>query len=271
MELDWDGAQGRFWVDQQEHQDAVLAGFVPLLLEAGGVGEGDAVLDVGCGCGATSRAAAHAVGDGHVLGVDISGPMLTHARSLAAAEGLRNIEFVDADAQTHAFAPGSVDVAISRFGVMFFADPPAAFANIAAALRPGGRLAFLCWQPAKLNPHISLPMRAVVTAFPDAMPKGAPQPPFSMADPDEVTALLTGAGFGDIKCTPVEGLLRVGADADEVLARFLTQPMAKALLSHRDLAQVDAVVEEIRAQLNRHQRDDGVHLGSAAWSVTARR
>lgn len=271
MELDWDGAQGRFWVDQQEHQDAVLAGYVPLLLEAGGIGEGDAVLDVGCGCGATSRAAAHAVGDGHVLGVDISGPMLAHARALAAAEGLRNIEFVDADAQTHVFAPGCFDVAISRFGVMFFADPAAAFANIAAALRPGGRLAFLCWQPAKLNEHISLPMRAVVTAFPDAMPKGTPQPPFSMADPDEVTTLLAGAGFADVECAPVEGLLRVGADVDEVLAHFLAQPMAKALLSQQDPAKVDAVIADISAQLHRHQRADGIYLGSAAWSVTARR
>ena len=268
---DWNGEQGHFWVQQQKHQDAVLESFTPRVLEGAAITPGQRVLDIGCGCGATTRAAGHTAAQGQVLGVDISGPMLELARELAANDGLSNVEFKQADAQTYSFEPASYDVMISRFGVMFFEDPLAAFTNIASALRPGGRLAYACWQPAKANPHISLPIRSIVQAFPDALPPDTPQPPFSMADPDAVRGLLVDSGFIDIDVAPVIGDLRVGRDVDDVMHHFQLQPMAKNLLDAQDPAEVDKVLARIRDQLQEHAGPDGVFLGSAAWLVTARR
>ncbi|WP_235687038.1 class I SAM-dependent methyltransferase [Tomitella gaofuii] len=268
-DLDWDGEHGAFWVREQEHQDAVLQPFVAPLLDAGAVGSGTAVLDVGCGCGATTRAAAMR-GAAPVVGLDLSSAMLARARELAVAQGVEGVDFVQGDAQEHPFAPATFDAVISRFGVMFFDDPPAAFRGFARALRPGGILAFVCWQSARRNPHISLPMRAIVTAFPDALPRDTPQPPFSMAEPDEVRDLLAGAGFGDVECAPIEQRLRVGDDVDQVLAHYLAGPMARRLLERQPAEEVEEVTARIRAQLAEHAGADGVHLGSAAWLVTAR-
>lgn len=270
--LDWDGAQGEFWVREQRQQDATLSPFVPAVLDAAQVAAGESVLDVGCGCGATTIAAAERVGSGgRAVGVDISTAMLERARALAGEAGAGNAEFLRADAQVHEFAPGSFDAAISRFGVMFFGDPRAAFRNIAHALRPGGRLGFVCWRPARENPHISLPMRAIITAFPDALPPGTPQPPFSMADPAVVQELLAATGFRDVDIQPVVQDLRVGDSPERVLEHYLAQPMARGLLDGQSRELVDTVSERIIAQLADHQREDGVYLGSAAWLVTALR
>lgn len=268
--LDWDGEQGEFWVREQERRDRTLAPFVGPLLDAAGVGEGSAVLDVGCGCGATTRAAG-ARGAAPVVGIDVSTPMLDRARELTAAESLGEVEFVRADAQTHRFAPESFDVVLSRFGVMFFDDPTAAFTSLASALRLGGRLAFVCWQEARRNPHISMPMREIVTAFPEALPRDTPQPPFSMSDPDEVRALLTGAGLSDVELRSIEQELRVGDDVDQVLGQVLSGPMPRRLLAPQPSGEVEQVAGRIRERLAESVRDDGVYLGSAAWLVTARR
>ncbi|QDQ96569.1 class I SAM-dependent methyltransferase [Tomitella fengzijianii] len=267
--LDWDGEHGAFWVREQEHQDAVLRPFVAPLLDAAGVDAGTAVLDVGCGCGATTRAAAER-GAAPVMGLDLSSAMLARARELATAQGAGGVDFVQGDAQTHPFAPATFDAVISRFGVMFFDDPHAAFRGFARALRPGGTLAFVCWQSARRNPHISLPMRAIVAAFPEALPRDTPQPPFSMAEPDDVRELLEGTGFGDVGFEPIEQELRVGDDPDQVLAHYLSGPMARLLLEPQPAAEVEAVAKRIRGQLAEHAGSDGVHLGSAAWLVTAR-
>ncbi len=268
-DLDWDGAHGDFWVREQQAQDATLRPFIEPILDGAAVANGLDVLDIGCGCGATSLAAGER--GATVLGVDVSRAMLSRAGELAAERGLSDVVFTQADAQRHSFAPNSLDAVISRFGVMFFDDPAAAFRNIAGAVRPGGRISYVCWQPAKLNPHISLPMRAIVGAFPDALPKGTPQPPFSMVDPDAVRGLLTGAGFHDVNIEPLVQQLRLGDDADQVLAHYLAQPMARQLLDGQVPAQVAAVTEQIRAGLAENQRADGVYLGSAAWLVTATR
>ncbi|PRZ42203.1 ubiquinone/menaquinone biosynthesis C-methylase UbiE [Antricoccus suffuscus] len=268
---DWNGEQGHFWVQQQRHQDAVLETFIQPVLDGAAIEPGQNVLDIGCGCGATTRAAGHIAIQGGVLGVDISGPMLGLAQELAADEGLSNVDFMQADAQTYSFEPAAYDAMISRFGVMFFEDPHVAFTNIATALRPGARLAYVCWQPAKANPHISLPMRAIVQAFPDALPRNAPQPPFSMADPETVRDLLSGSGFTEIDLAPIVGDVRVGNDVDDVMHHFQSQPMAKNILNAQVPAEVDKVIAQIRGQLESHAGPDGVFLGSAAWLVTAQR
>ena len=191
----WNEQAGPTWVRNQERLDAQIQPWGELALNALAAAPGEAVLDVGCGCGATSLALAAQVGpEGRVVGLDLSGPMLARARERAAAEGRANVSFLQADAQTHAFAP-EFDALFSRFGVMFFDDPPAAFANLAGALRPGGRLSFACWQGREQNGWVSIPMAALIGEV-ELPPPPAPDAPgpFALGDPDRLRALLEGAG-----------------------------------------------------------------------------
>ena len=172
--------------------DAELRDHHEHLRAAYGIGPGDEVLDIGCGTGLTTREAARAAAPGRVVGVDVSQRMLERARQLTAAEGLGNVRYELGDAQLHRFAPASFDVAISRFGTMFFADPPAAFANIAGALRPEGRLVLLVWQRLEHNHWV----QAIDAALGDAAQP--PQPgadPFSLGDAEATARILQRAGF----------------------------------------------------------------------------
>src|SRR5437773_4952744 len=153
----WNGDQGRHFVAENARHERMLETHTARLLEAAKIQRADSVLDVGCGCGETTMRAARAAWRGHALGVDLSAVMLAEARRLAASEGIGNAGFEQADAQTHPFPAAGFDVALSRFGVMFFDDPPAAFANIAAALRRGGRLAFVCWQEPGRIEYLTVP------------------------------------------------------------------------------------------------------------------
>jgi ubiquinone/menaquinone biosynthesis C-methylase UbiE len=150
----WDGEEGKHWSTHAERYDAAVMRYDRVLGEAAAIGENENVMDIGCGCGFSSRQAARLAASATVLGVDLSGPMIDHARRRSIDEGLTNTEFLQADAQVYPFAPRSFDVAISRFGAMFFGDPVAAFTNVAAALRPGGRLALLAWQD--LGPRVGI-------------------------------------------------------------------------------------------------------------------
>ena len=147
MAAAWDGPEGEQWARHARQYDRVVEGYQRWLMAAAAIAPGSTVLDIGCGTGETSRAAAVAAGAGSVLGVDLSTAMLDEAARRATAAGIGNVRFVRADAQVHRFEAAAFDLAISRFGVMFFANPVAAFANIAAALRPGGRLVVVAWRP----------------------------------------------------------------------------------------------------------------------------
>ena len=190
----------------------MLAPFTPIILDAAGLTSGKRVLDIGCGCGATTLAAARAVAPGSVLGADLSAPMLDRARADAARAGLANVEFVQADAQVHPFDPASFDAVISRFGVMFFADPVAAFANVRRALRPGRRgsrsPAGSRWPRTRGS---ACPRSAALEHVPPppALPADAPGP-FALADPDRTRLLLRDAGWHDIDVAPHETTLLLG-------------------------------------------------------------
>ena len=159
----WNGESGQRWIADADRRDRIMTPIADALLDTARLGPGDHVLDIGCGCGATTLSAARAVAPtGEANGLDLSAPMLDVARRRADAAGLTNVHFEQADAQTHRLPGGAFDVTISRFGTMFFADPGAAFANLALALRPDGRLCIATWQPLEANDWLAIPGAALL-------------------------------------------------------------------------------------------------------------
>ena len=249
--------------------DAELRAHHEHLRAAYGIGPGDAVVDIGCGTGLTTREAARAASPGRVVGVDVSERMLERARQVTAAEGLENVRYELGDAQVHRFDPAGFDVAISRFGTMFFSDPAAAFANIAAALRPGARLVLLVWQRREDNGW----MQAIDAALGDAAQPPPPGlDPFSLGDAVATARLLDGAGFDGVRFADIHEPVLYGHDLDAALAivqGFQDTTAALATLSDGEAART---VERLRATLAAHYGDErGVALDSRSWLITARR
>ncbi len=270
LDQGWGGERGEVWVQNQTRQDAMLAGFTPRLLAAAAVGPGDQVLDIGCGCGETSLQVARVTSPGRVLGMDLSAPMLDRARQRAQVEGVSNVTFEQADAQIHPFAGATFDVATSRFGVMFFDDARAAFANIRRALRSGGKLVFTCWQSFERNEHAALPLHVVASQVSIPLPSGDAGPdPYTLADPERVRDLLAVVGFEQIRFEAVEERLRVGDDADDVLRFYRTQPLAKTFMADAPAEMVERTLGAIRAALQPHETPEGVFLASG-WSAQPR-
>jgi ubiquinone/menaquinone biosynthesis C-methylase UbiE len=270
----WNGEGGRYWITHRERHLAEQQHLLPHLFAAVAISPGERVLDVGCGCGATTIAAARAAGDGelsscgYAVGLDLSGPMLEVARQLAQQAGVPNVGFVQADAQTCPLRQASCDVMISSFGVMFFDDPASAFANIATALCNGGRLAFLCWQHDMHNELFAIPLRAF-----GAYTKLAGAAVGDMfVDPRQVTDLLSSTGWKNIRIDAVSEPARIGSDVADVMSyvhgmsttRSLTADLGDETLTQRVFA---SIAEQYAARL----RPDGVWVRAAAWLVTARR
>ena len=249
--------------------DAELRAHHEHLRAAYGISPGDEVLDIGCGTGLTTREAAHAAAPGRVIGVDVSERMLERARELTAAERLDNVRYELGDAQIHRFDPAGFDVAISRFGTMFFSDPVAAFTNIATDLRPDGRLVLLVWQRREHNEWA----QAIDAALGDAAQP--PQPgadPFSLGDAETTARMLEGAGFEGVRFTDVHEPVLYGHDIDAALQfvrGFQDTSAALATMSRGDAARA---VERLRETLVAHYSDErGVVLDSRSWLITAQR
>ncbi len=271
----WNETAGPRWVAMQNALDAQIAPFGHAAQERLAPAAGERVLDVGCGCGETSMELARRVGPGgSVTGLDISAVMLARARDRAAEAGLGNVTFVQADAQTHAF-PTPFDALFSRFGVMFFADPTAAFTNLGRALRSGGRLGFVCWRPLQQNPWMLLPMMAAAQHLPMPPPPAPDAPgPFAFADDARVRGILEGAGFRDVAFEPLDRTVVIGgpgASVDQAV-EFMSQ-MGPAAAAFKDAtpAARTAAAAAIRETFLPHQGDDGVRMGASVWIVTARR
>jgi SAM-dependent methyltransferase len=251
----------------------VLAPLGLLAIDRGAPRSGEFVLDVGCGCGDSTLALSGRVGlGGHVVGIDVSSPMLARARERAEAAGLKNARFELADAQTHDFAAG-VDLVFSRFGVMFFSDPRAAFSNLARALAPGGRLAFVCWQSIERNPWMGLPLEVVERHLGAAEHPNPGEPgPFAFADSVEVEAILIDAGFVDVALEPVRRGLRLGADLGSALA-FVADSvgMTASMLREAPPELRARCVQDLCEMLGDHVAAGGVHLDAAVWIVSAKR
>lgn len=268
----WNGPGGQHWADRQQAQDIVLAPVSDVLIDRAKAKAGQRIVDIGCGCGATSIALAHKVGStGHVLGIDISAPMLARAREIAPA-GLP-VDFVLADATVYPFDPASFDLLVSRFGVMFFAEPALSFANLRRALRPSGRLAFACWREPRENPFFMAPLQAVYKHVPKLPQLGPEDPgPFSFASEARVQRILGEAGFQGIAMEPCNLALdiAVGRGLDAAVTGALEIGPAARALAEQPPDVVAAATNSIRGALAPFVRGQAVPLDASIWIVTAR-
>jgi ubiquinone/menaquinone biosynthesis C-methylase UbiE len=250
--------------------DAELRRHNQVLRRSCGVQLHDHVLDIGCGTGQTTREAARTAQAGSALGVDISAAAIERARELARAEGLRNVTFEHANAQVHRFPQERFDLAISRFGTMFFDDPDAAFANIRRTLRPAGRLVMMVWQPHERNEWDVAIHQSLAGPEPVASPSGQSDP-FSLADPPTVKQILGAAGFADIAFTDVHEPVYYGPDLATALDWVHGFTCTSEALRRLDPAAAARAVGRLRETLSAHLSDDGVWFNSRAWIITARR
>jgi SAM-dependent methyltransferase len=267
----WNERSGLAWAELTKLLDRQIEGIGERVLEVLAPRPGERLLDVGCGCGQTTVARGRAVGPaGRVVGLDVSHPMLEVARRRVAEAGLAQVELVEADAQTHALEAGAFDGLFSRFGVMFFADPVAAFGNLRRVLVPGARLAFACWRSPAENPVMTTAMTAARHRFP---PLPTPVPgapgPFAFADDGRVRALLEAAGFAEVAIAPHDADMGGNGLEDSLRLAVRIGPLGAALREHPEL--LPHVIDDVRAAYLPLVRDDGaVWMRSATWIVTAR-
>jgi SAM-dependent methyltransferase len=227
------------------------------------------VLDVGCGTGQTTREAARAAVYGSALGVDLSAPMLERARRLSDEAGLRNVTYLQADAQTHPFPPAHFDLCISRFGTMFFTDPVAAFANIGRALRSGARLVLLVWQDHDRNEWAAAIRYALTAGTAAPAPTTNDPGPFSLADPAITAGILAAAGFAEVDFTDVHEPVFYGPDTATAYDAVRRLQHAKDLLADLDPTTTRHALERLRATVAAHDTGSGVFFGARAWLVAA--
>jgi ubiquinone/menaquinone biosynthesis C-methylase UbiE len=267
----WNGESGQRWIAHPDRRDRVMAPIAGALLDAARLAPGEHVVDIGCGCGATTLAAARAVAPtGDVVGVDLSAPMLGVARQRANAASLTNVHFEQADAQTHQLPPSSFDVAISRFGTMFFGDPGAAFANLATALQNGGRLRIATWQPLAANDWLTIPGTALLRY--GSMPEATAGPGmFSQSDPPVLDATLRAAGFSTVDVTPITVALTLGVDPDDAADYLADTGVGRAMLDTVPQRDRPAALHTMRTVLAEHLSPSGVQLGAAILITTATR
>lgn len=266
----WNTASGATWVAMQPVLDRILAPYEGLVVDAGFPGEGGRVLDIGCGAGATTLAMARRVGaGGRCVGLDISGPLVAAARARAAADGLGNASFIKGDAQTQKFEQGDFDAVISRFGVMFFDDPVAAFANIRRAARPGAGLAFAAFRSPAENDFLTTAPRAAAPLLPD-LPVTRPDAPgqFAFADGDRVRSILEDSGWLAVELKPVD--LPCTVDEGDLTAYVTRLGPVGAALREADAATALKVRDALRQAFARFVDAGVAHFTTACWLATAR-
>ena len=266
----WNGDVGQRWAAQQTRLDAMLAPLSNAALAAAAAKPGERVLDIGCGCGDTTIKLAAAVGPtGSARGVDISAPMLALAKERGRAHA--NLTFAEADAATHNFEPNGFDLLFSRFGVMFFANPDEAFANMRKSLKKTGRAAFVCWRDWRENEWVRVPIMAVRPHVPPQPQLGPEDPgPFAFADPARLRRILANGGFDVITLKPFDAKVEIGASLEDAAA-YLQEfgPVSRAL-SDASPAQKQAAATALREALAPHAKSAPITLGAAVWIVTAK-
>ena len=266
----WKQAGGQAWVDLQDLMDRLNQPICDAVVAAGFPGAGGAVLDIGCGAGATTLAMARRVGPtGRSVGVDVSAPLLAAARTSAQTQGIANAAFLEGDAQTFDLGTAAYDAAISRFGVMFFSDFDLAFANLRRALRPGAKLAFACWRGPADNPLAGAPVEAAAPFLPP-LPQSDPDAPgrWAFAKPDRVRGILTRSGWRDIDITPLDVPTPIALD--DLMTLSLRMGPLGTVLQQADEATQAKVRTAVAERLAAYETDGVVAMSSACWLVTAR-
>ena len=263
----WNGPAVTRWITNQEQMDAALAPVADAAIKLASVRPGEKVLDIGCGSGATAIALAGVVGDGgHVTGIDVSKPMIDLARRRAA--GMKHLDWLLADAAAPHVSLPAADLLLSRFGVMFFGDPVAAFTNLRRALKPGGRLVFACWRPLAENPWMLVPLQAVLPLVPPPPRPGPNDPgPFAFGDPEHVARILTAAGFARPRHTPFDFAMLLGTSLDEAAEQATSMGAASRVLKEQPETVVAAARTAVRRALEPHLRAGKVALPGAVWLV----
>jgi SAM-dependent methyltransferase len=275
----WNEVSGERWVEMGDVIDAQIAPLGEVAMDRARIKSGERVLDIGCGCGQTSLELAARVGEGgSVLGLDISGPMLARARDRAQEASASNVSFRQADAQTHDFDASDeseFDLLFSRFGVMFFSSPVEAFTNLMSALRPAGRLTFVCWQRLDLNPWMHLPIIAAAKHIPPSGPPPEPNAPgpFAFADRERVESILQESGFLNIRLESLERDLLVGGGSslDDTVGFLAQLGPAGAMLREASAELKSSVMKEIHDAIKPFQEGGGVRMPSTTWIVSAER
>jgi SAM-dependent methyltransferase len=269
----WNGPTGQRWVKLQKRIDEIFRPFTQAALQRLVPLPGERVVDIGCGAGDTTLTLADKVqAHGFVFGVDVSRPLLQRAAARAAITPEYPVRFVEADAALHPFEPASYDALFSRFGVMFFTDPAAAFGNLRRALRSGGRLVFCCWRDRRENPWATIPVKATREHLSELPPPPGPEEPgpFSFADTSRVRRILDAAGFVDLALDPFDPSLAYGDEARDA-ADILTQlgPAASVLQDHPEALRA-AVADTLARMLEPYRQPSGIRLPAATWIVRAR-
>jgi SAM-dependent methyltransferase len=234
------------------------------------VGRRDRVLDIGCGTGESTRDAGRTAVAGSVLGVDVSAAVLERARRLTEQAGLRNVSYLQADAQLHRFRPEHFDVCISRFGAMFFTDATAAFTNIGRALRPGARLVLMVWQSRDRNEWYTAVREAIGADIP-VPPAAVGEDPFAFADPSATTAVLAAAGFADVGVMEVREPVYYGPDTAAAYDFVTGMRHIQEILATVDAQTAERSRQRLRVALAEHDTGSGVYFGSRVWIITGRR
>jgi len=269
----WNGDGGRNWMRFQHRLAISLKHFGQQAMVATNLSKGEKVLDIGCGWGDTTFDIARTVAsNGYVQGVDISDLILQHAITRLKSSDLDNVSFKCVDAESHRFTLKSFDVAYSRFGVMFFNDPVAAFNNIRQILKPNGRLSFICWQPIADNQWVKLPLDSVAKHFVDAPEINEDLPgAFSLGDKSKASRILESAGYNNISIEPFKTKLNVGNSIEEAIAFLSNLGPASGVFGNPDI-DIDTknhILNDLRKELNHNQSTEGVELNASTWIVNA--
>ena len=269
----WNGKVGEMWTVDWEHRDRMHARLAAGSMATAEFKPGERVIDIGCGCGTSTLEVAEAVGPrGAVTGIDISRSMLDLARGRAETLAVPGVAFVEADASVHRFPESAADVIYSLFGMMFFENPETAFTNFARALRPGGRLVFICWRRFEVNEWIAVPYAAAcaLEEIPPPWWPGVPGP-FAFCDDGPIRDLLRGAGFVDIAIEAFDAPLLLGETAEIAVRKIAKTSPISAGLAAVAADRRGAVMDAVARSMAPFAGKDGVAMGAAAWMVTARR
>lgn len=265
----WNGPGGDRWTGESARTEKMLSRVADLLYPLARAIPGETVLDVGCGLGPTTIELARRVApNGRAVGLDVSAKMVELARQ--RAKGVANIEFIAADAATYRFDAPFADLLFSRFGVMFFGDPTAAFANLRTALKPKGRMVFACWRRLSENPWMLKPLLAAYEHVPKLPPAEPDEPgPFAFADQERVGEILTAAGFAAPRFTPIDLAFDIagGQGMDAAVHQAMTIGATSRALQDQPKNLVDAAAAAIRQALTPYQKGQTVELPGAVWLV----